>query len=54
MTPQGEYRRPIVTEVAKWPINGLEGKEARILTVEYPQAYVPPHTAIRAGCSSEY
>jgi quercetin dioxygenase-like cupin family protein len=34
----------VVTEIAKWPIDGLEGKEGRILTVEIPPGvHAPPH-----------
>ncbi len=34
----------IITEVGTWPLVGLEGKEARLLTVEYPPgAHTPPH-----------
>ena len=36
MLPQSEHRSAIVNEVAKWPIDGMEGKEGRSLTVEYP------------------
>ena len=33
-----------VTEIAKWPLDGLEGKEGRILTVEIPPGvHAPPH-----------
>ena len=41
MVPQSEDRSAIVTEVAKWSI---EGKEGRILTVEYPPGvHAPSH-----------
>jgi quercetin dioxygenase-like cupin family protein len=48
MSPQTEQRSVTVsvtvTEVAKWPIDGMEGKEGRILTVEYPPGvHAPPH-----------
>ena len=34
----------IVTEVANWPIDGMENKEGRILTVEYPPGvHAPAH-----------
>ena len=52
MAPQSEERTVIVTEVAKWPIDGMEGKEGRILTVEYPPGVHAPRTAILAGSSS--
>jgi quercetin dioxygenase-like cupin family protein len=41
---QGEDRTAIVTEIAAWPIEGLEGKEGRMLTVEIPPGlHAPPH-----------
>ena len=41
MLPQSEQRSAIVNEVAKWPI---EGKEGRILTVEIPPGvHAPVH-----------
>jgi len=41
ITPQDERRSSVVTEVAKWPI---EGREGRILVVEYPPGvHTPPH-----------
>ena len=52
MSPQTEQRSVTVTEVAKWPIDGMEGKEGRILTVEYPPGVHAPRTAILAGSSS--
>ena len=52
MAPQSEDRTAIVTEAATWPINGMEGKEGRILTVEYTPGVHAPHAAIRAGSSS--
>jgi hypothetical protein len=36
MAPQSEDRTAFVTKVAKCPIDGMEGKEGRSLTVEYP------------------
>ena len=44
MAPQAEQRSVTVTEVAKWLLDGMEGKEGRILTVEYPPCmHAPPH-----------
>ena len=44
MAPQAEQRSVTVTEVAKWPLDGMGGKERRILTVEYPPGmHAPPH-----------
>ncbi len=45
--PQSEDRVAIVSEVTKWPIEGTEGKEGRILMVEIPpgvDAPPPPPT----------
>jgi quercetin dioxygenase-like cupin family protein len=43
MAADGETRS-IITEVAKWPLDGLPGKEVRLLTVEYPPGvHTPPH-----------
>jgi quercetin dioxygenase-like cupin family protein len=34
----------IITEVGRWPLDGLEGRELRLLTVEYPPGvHTPPH-----------
>jgi hypothetical protein len=36
--------RSIVTELGKWPLEGVEGKEVRLLTVEHPPGvHTPPH-----------
>jgi quercetin dioxygenase-like cupin family protein len=45
MTDQRGDATAIVTEIAKWPVEGLEGdKEGRILTVEIPPGvHAPPH-----------
>jgi quercetin dioxygenase-like cupin family protein len=44
MSAQTEQRSAIVTEVAKWPIDGIKGKEGRVLTVEIPPgAHAPVH-----------
>jgi quercetin dioxygenase-like cupin family protein len=34
----------IITEIGAWPLEGLPGKEIRLLTVEYPPGvHTPPH-----------
>ncbi|WP_051899277.1 cupin domain-containing protein [Sciscionella sediminilitoris] len=39
-----ESQRSIITEVGSWPLDGLPGKEIRLLTVEYPAGvHTPPH-----------
>jgi quercetin dioxygenase-like cupin family protein len=44
MASQDEGGLATVTEVATWPIDGMEGKEGRILTVEIPPGvHAPPH-----------
>jgi quercetin dioxygenase-like cupin family protein len=44
MENRGERPSSIVTEIARWPVGGLEGKEGRFVTVEFPpRAYTPPH-----------
>jgi quercetin dioxygenase-like cupin family protein len=44
MIPRSEHSSSIITEVARWPIEGMEGKEGRILTVEYPPGvHTPAH-----------
>ena len=36
--------RSIVSEYGAWPLDGLDGKEARLLTVEYgPGVHTAPH-----------
>jgi quercetin dioxygenase-like cupin family protein len=36
--------RSVVSELGTWPLQGLEGKEVRLLTVEYgPGVHTPPH-----------
>jgi quercetin dioxygenase-like cupin family protein len=40
-----ENRSSVITEVAKWPVDGLEGREGRWLTIEYgPGVHTPAHT----------
>jgi quercetin dioxygenase-like cupin family protein len=34
----------IVNQLGAWPLDGLDGKEVRLLTVEYgPGVHTPPH-----------
>jgi quercetin dioxygenase-like cupin family protein len=39
-----DKNQSIITELGKWPLDGMPGKEVRLLSVEYhPGVHTPPH-----------